>query len=229
MQVYRLLSSGVSQRRTAKLLSIHLKTVVRKFRFLAEQARQNQSAYLAALKRSSIKLSEVQFDDMETFEHTKLKPVSITMAVTSERKILGAFPSPMPAKGLLAKKSIEKYGYRKDRRQIALSALLRKLKPMVDKKAVFKSDMNPNYPKTLMKYFPDCQHVTTRGLRGCVVGQGEIKATSYDPLFKFNHTAAMLRANMNRLFRRTWCTTKNMQGIRDHLALFIDFFNHQIV
>ena len=226
--VYRLISSGVSQRRTAKLLSIHLKTAVRKFRFLAEQARQNQNAFLATLRNSPIKLTEIQFDDMETFEHTKLKPVSITMAVTSDRKILGAIPSPMPAKGLLAKKALEKYGYRKDRRKVALSALLRKIRPLVDSQAVFKSDRNPHYPRTLMKYFPECRHITTRGLRGCVVGQGELKAATFDPLFTFNHTAAMLRANMNRLFRRTWCTTKSLQGIRDHLAIFIDYFNQQI-
>jgi hypothetical protein len=29
----------------------------------------------------------------------------------------------------------------------------------------------------------------------------------------------MLRANLNRLFRRTWCTTKKPEGLIDHLSI----------
>jgi hypothetical protein len=35
----------------------------------------------------------------------------------------------------------------------------------------------------------------------------------------------MLRANLNRLFRKTWCTTKNKQGLIDHLSLYVEFHN----
>lgn len=43
---------------------------------------------------------------METFEHTKMKPLSITIAVIKQRRlVLGAEVSSMPAKGLLARKS----------------------------------------------------------------------------------------------------------------------------
>jgi len=166
---------------------------------------------------------------METFEHSKLKPLSITLAVTKPRQILGAFVASMPAKGLLAKKAVEKYGRRKDERKKSLHALFKTLKPIVSKTALFQSDQNPHYPKVLTEHFPEATHLTVKGLRGCVVGQGELKATSWDPLFSLNHTAAMLRANMNRLFRRTWCTTKTPQGLRDHLALYIDFHNQLLV
>ena len=40
-------------------------------------------------------------------------------------------------------------------------------------------------------------------------GQGELKKAGKDPLFCINHTFAMLRANINRLIRKTWCTTKD--------------------
>lgn len=226
IHIYRLFSSGVSQRRIAKLLHIHRTTVIRKIRFLAMQARQRHQMFL---KSFNVPLTEVQFDDMETFEHSKLKPLSITMAVTKERKILGAVVSQMPAKGLLAKRSVDKYGPRRDRRSVALKALLRTLRPITDSHAVFRSDQNPHYPFALKRCFPNAVHITTKGLRGCVVGQGELKATAWDPIFSLNHTAAMLRANMNRLFRQTWCTTKTRQGLKDHLAIFIDYFNSQLV
>ena len=221
----RLLNSGVSQRRAALVLGINKVTVVRKFRFLAEQSRLNQRSLLEEFIQSGQKVVEVYFDDVETFEHSKLKPVSITMAVSAQRKILGAFVASSPAKGLLAKKSVDKYGKRPDHRPKALSGLLRSLKRFVAPNAIFKSDQNPHYPAKLYRHFPEATHITTKGIRGCVVGQGELKATSWDPLFAFNHTAAMLRANLNRLVRRTWCTTKNLQGLKDHLAIYIDFHN----
>lgn len=69
------------------------------------------------------------------------------------------------------------------------------------------------------------QHKRVKGRRGCVVGQGELKRGGRDPLFALNHTAAMLRANVNRLFRRTWCTTKRMDRLKAHLMIYIDFHN----
>lgn len=221
----RLLCSGVSLRRAALLVGVHQITVARKLRFLAAQARRNQRLIWEDFLKSEAPFDEVYFDEMETFEHTKLKPVSIAIAVSPNRKILGAYVASMPAKGLLAKKSVDKYGKRPDRRPAALSALFRSLKKVVKKDAHFKSDQNPHYPSRLFRHFPQATHTTTKGLRGCIVGQGELKATSWDPLFKFNHTAAMYRANLNRLFRRTWCTTKTLSGLKDHLALYIDFHN----
>jgi hypothetical protein len=35
----------------------------------------------------------------------------------------------------------------------------------------------------------------------------------------------MLRANVNRLFRRTWCTTKKAQALVHHLAIYADYHN----
>ena len=224
----RLYCSGVSQRRAGLLLGIHQKTVARKIRFLAAEARRHQRLFRKDLESSGAVFREVYFDEMETFEHSKLKPLSVAIAVSPERKILGAYVASMPAKGLLAKKSVDKYGKRPDRRYWAMSGLLRSLKGIVANDALFKSDQNPHYPSCLHRHFCNATHITTKGLRGCVVGQGELKATSFDPLFSFNHAAAMFRANLNRLFRKTWCTTKTTQGLKDHLALYIDFHNQSL-
>jgi len=61
--------------------------------------------------------------------------------------------------------------------------------------------------------------------RGSVSGQGELKKLRFDPLFSLNHTCAMLRANLNRLFRRTWCMSKTIQGLIDHLSLYVIYHN----
>jgi len=201
--------------------------VVRKFRFLAEQCRKSQAEFLSQFEKN--KLSEVIFDEMETFEHTKFKPLSVPLAVTPQRQILAVEVAQMPAKGLLAAKARKKYGFRKDERPAALRRLLQRLKQVTSEDATFKSDQNPSYPFLLHRAFPHARHETTKGGRSCIVGQGELKKLGWDPIFSLNHTAAMLRANMNRLFRRTWCTTKTASGLSDHLALYTHFHNQTLL
>lgn len=196
-------------------------------RFLAEQSRLRHAKLLLALRRNRIK--EVVFDEMETFEHSKMKPVSIALAVTSKRWILSTEVAQMPAKGLLAERSRKKYGYRKDDRPRALRNLFQTLRAVTEPNAHFKSDQNPSYPYYLFKTFPEAMHETTKGGRSAIVGQGELKKLLWDPIFSLNHTAAMLRANMNRLFRKTWCTTKTLQGLRDHLALYTTYHNEKLL
>ncbi len=222
--LYRMMASTVSQRRAARLLGVDKKTVVRYFRFIARQCSERELRRLNVYKQHPI--SKVQFDDLETSEHSKLKPLSVALAVDpSTRKILGFHVSRMPARGLQAKIALRKYGKRSDERRKGWGSLFRDLRPLVRGDAEFLSDQNPHYPFFIKKYFPLSRHETTPGGRGAVTGQGELKQLVYDPLFALNHTFAMMRANMNRLLRRTWCTTKTIQGLRDHLAIYVDYHN----
>ena len=226
-RLFNLLCSGVSLRRSARILRVNRTTVVRKFRFLADQCRANHVQFLAQFENS--KLEEIVFDEMETFEHTKYKPLSVAVAVTPKRQILCTEVAQMPAKGLLAAKSRKKYGYRKDERPQALRRMFTRLQKTTRPDALFKSDQNPSYPYCLRKHFPQAKHETTKGGRSAIVGQGELKKLGWDPIFALNHTAAMFRANMNRLFRKTWCTTKTVRGLSDHLALYTQYHNQNLI
>lgn len=227
-KLFELISSGVSQRRAALILGVNRKTVVRRFRFLAGQARLAEVKRLSLLPPKSLRA--VQFDDLETSEHTKCKPLSVALAIEpNTRQILGFQVSAMPAKGLLANKARKKYGYRKDQRRKGWDQLFKLLRPLVDECAVFTSDENSHYPRPLKLHYPSATHIQVKGGRGCVTGQGELKKLRFDPLFALNHTCAMLRANMNRLFRRTWCTSKNIKGLEDHLAIYVRFHNTRLI
>ena len=218
----KLFVSGVSQRRAAKILGLSRTTVVRKLLFLAGQAEFALQDFNLQKEPATI----VEFDDMETFEHTKLKPLSITLAVESEtRRILGFEVSSMPAKGLLARRSRKKYGPRRDGRKEARRILFERIKPLVAEGALIKSDENPHYPIDVRKHFPGCMHETHKGQRGSIVGQGELKKVRFDPLFSLNHTCAMFRANVNRLFRKTWCTTKKPECLAAHLSIYAAYHN----
>ena len=216
-----LLASGISLRRSALVLRVHRTTIARRLQFLGAQARIELDRQLSQFHG----LPGFQFDDLETFEHAKTKPLSITLAVSPQRKILGFEVSSMPAKGPLAEIGRKKYGFRPDHRSRALKALLGRIRPVVSERAVVLSDQNPRYPGPVARLFPNARHETVKGRRGCVTGQGELKRGGFDPLFSLNHTCAMLRANVNRLFRRTWCTTKKAEALAHHLAIYADYHN----
>lgn len=224
--LFELLVGGFSQRRSARFLRVNRKTIVRRFLFLGAFAK----IALLETNKTHVKSHTIQFDDLETFEHSKCKPLSVTMAVEEgSRRILGFRVARMPAKGLLAAISRKKYGPRKDERPQAREELFSELQELVSENALFKSDRNPHYGEALKKHFPQATHHTYKGRRGCVVGQGELKAGGYDPIFSLNHSFAMARANINRLFRRTWCTTKVPERLSLHFAMYALYHNLSLI
>lgn len=224
----RLLSSSTSMRRSALLLGINRKTVSRRLPFLAAQAKARQEKFLARFKARPAK--NVQFDDLETFEHSKYRPISIAMAVEAKtRVILGFSISDMPAKGTVARFSRRKYGRRADLRHQGWNSLFLDLKNRVAEDAKFLSDQNPHYPPFVKKHFPKAKHRTIKGARGSIRGQGELKRVPFDPLFSLNHTFAMLRANISRLIRKTWCTTKKLSQLAHHIQIYVDFHNRVLL
>ena len=109
--IFKLLASGVSMRRIALLLNLNRLTVKRKMVFLAKRARENHDKLLKGFHPNPI--HEIQFDDLITSEHTKMKPLSVSLAVDGKKRtILGAEVSRIPAFGHLAEKSRKKYGKR---------------------------------------------------------------------------------------------------------------------
>ena len=221
--VLKLYCSGSSQRRIAKLLKINLKTVARKLHFLNIWVQSKQPLI-------PLRAKEIQFDEMESWIHTKLKPVSIIVAVEKEsRFILDINVKGMPAKGLIKKKSLKKYGKLKDERPKGMREVFANLEKHLKQNIQIESDENPRYPKVIRKHFPKAKYKRYKGRRGCVVGQGELKAGGFDPLFSLNHTCAMIRANVNRLFRRTWCTSKDLECLQKHLNLYRYYHNTQLI
>jgi len=218
------LSSGMSLRRSALVFGINVKTSARKLVFLGQQS-------LLSLAKSNLekeKAKSVEFDDLETFEHTKCKPLSITLAVeTKSRRILGFEVSSMPSNGPLAAFSRRKYGYRKDERAKGRRKLFKAIRPLIADGATIKSDSNPHYKRDVKRYFPDCRYRQFEGKRGSSGGQGELKKVKFDPLFSLNHTCAKFRADINRLFRKTWCTTKRADRLFMHLAIYAEFHNRE--
>ena len=218
-----LLASNMSMRRSAQILGVSRTTIDRKLRFLGKVCREENEAYMLQFQDS---VEDIQFDELQTIEHTKCKPLAVMVAVSGRsRKILSVAVSSMPATGHLAKISRKKYGFRPDCRVDGLKSVLKQIRKYTRKTTRFHSDKQPFYSAILNRFYPQNKHIVSKGDQATISGQGELKKRARDPLFFINHTLAMLRANINRLIRRTWCTTKKVDRLRDHLAIYMSIHN----
>ena len=219
-----ILSNRGSLSGAAQILKVNPKTVAKKLTFLGGICRKR-------LDRERMQYSgieHIQFDELQTIEHTKCKPLSVAVAVAKkERKILGFRVSKMPATGHLASISRKKYGKRPDERMQGMGQLFDELSRLLSPTASFSSDECSFYKGVLRRYFPQANYAQHKGQKGCVAGQGELKKTVFDPIFTVNHTFAMMRDGISRLTRRTWNTTKKIRSLIDHISIYIWMHNTQ--
>ena len=227
LKTLELLASNVSIRRAAVLLRVDKKTIARRLPFLAKRCRRKNQKRLDELKG---RVHNIQLDDLITKENSKLKPLTVTIVVDEDRRrILAAEVSKIPAFGHLAKLAVKKYGERKDEHFEGLTRVFQKIAPIVSAEVLIKTDEHQRYPGFVSTYLPKSKHLTFKSERAHVAGQGELKKVAFDPLFAINHTCAMFRSSMNRLIRKTWCTTKDPARLKDHIDVFIYFYNEMLI
>jgi len=226
LQLFKLLTSGNTLRGSARLLGCTRGTVERKFKWLC--------ANMSTLETSkTMKRSEVIFiDEMESIEHTKLKPLTIPLCVDNQYQILGTSVGKIPAKGHLAAISIKKYGPRESERLEALHQLFSEVKSNLKGQPLeIVTDEAPIYKALIKSYFPGVKH-TTVSSRSMIEKKRELvfqaeRKKIFDPMFALNQRCAMLRQDIRRLARRSWCTTKIPQRLALHLKLY-QLHNNQI-
>jgi len=220
------LASSTSQRRIAIKHRCARKTVARKLTFLAQEARRKTAVWLDTYGP----FSTLQWDELITFEHSRLKPLSVAvMSCTKTRCIVGFGVAQIPASGQIAQRSREKYGKRANRSGAMRRRVLRDVKNYVHPNAIIESDEHPRYAAEIRKVYPTATHFQHRSIRGSLTGQGELKRTGFDPLFGINHTLAMMRDSIKRLTRRTWCTTKRVADLEDAIAVYVNFHNSELI
>jgi len=90
-------------------------------------------------------------------------------------------------------------------------------------------DMNRESPGCRARTFITLRTCNTRAFVSVCDRTRWIKKVGIDPLFGINHTLAMLRANISRLVRKTWCTTKKINQLANQLAIYIDYLNRVLL
>ncbi len=150
-----------------------------------------------------------QFDEMESFEHTRLKPLSIALAVQAETgTILHARVATMPCKGPMATIALRKYGWRKDTRPLARQLTLQALKKSATQSLTLLTDCHPAYPRLIKKLLPHAIHIPAKRPASIPRTRTADRRNPNDPLFTFNYTAAKLRHDLSPLARKVWVTTR---------------------
>ena len=218
MSLWVLLCSGVSLRSSAAFLGMTKNNTYKKFLFLGKLSSEIKLQMLFEAK-------ELFFDNLETFEHTKCKPLSVSLMVNDKYEILDAQVAKMPAKGALARISLKKYGPRPDERHDAMEKMFENvIASLQNIPELIKSDGDQSYPKFVRKYFPGVdyeQHSRAEKERHRESLHETQTKRRRDPMFVINQRCALLRYCIRRLVRRTWCTTKKPENLQLHLDLLV--------
>ncbi len=225
LKLFELLTSGNTQRRSAKLLGCARSTVERKFHWLYRFRNS-----LEFNQPKQVFSPHLQFDEMESIHHTKLKPLTIPLCVDENYKILALGVGSIPAKGHLANLSRKKYGPRADMRELTINKALSNVKKFCPEPLTITTDEAPIYKKLIKTHFPKSQHITVSS-RAKKEKHREMVYTSkqkkiFDPMFQLNQRCAKLRQDIRRLARRSWCTTKKVENLRKHLELYQIYNNN---
>lgn len=170
--------------------------------------------------------TELFFDESETIEHTKCKPLNIALVVNEKYQVLTMKVAVMPAKGRLAAISRKKYGWRpNERNQKILEAFEDVKKHLCTRPVVIKSDMHPSYRGLVNTAFPGIRYEQYLGKDKKKKHQERLhenlRKKVYDPIFPVNQRAAKIRDRIKRLCRRSWCTTKKVENLQLNLDLFV--------
>jgi hypothetical protein len=220
-QIFEWYASATTQRRMAKVMRINRKTVVRKFLFMAKLARAEHARRIAT---GILKTSFAQFDEMETFEHTKLKPLSVAMAVRVKTcEIIAAQVASMECKGHLAGIAHAKYGPRSDTREQARTTVLETLKACAREQLTIHTDEYPGYQGLFARLAPHAVHEAFKSAKADPMSGN--RRNVEDKLAQINLVSAKFRHDLSRMARRTWVTTKRPDRLQAHLDLYIAFNN----
>ena len=224
--IFRFLCKGMSQRGLADASRFSRNKISSFVVALGKLCEQQLKDYRLARKKVEI----LHIDELETFELSKMLPVTVPIAVEAKsRIILSVNAGSIACKGRLAKKSVAKYGKRKCERARVLDESFKELQDCTLESAHFITDKSTHYSNRIKKNHPNCTHTQVKGRKGCITGQGELKEGGWDPLFSLNHTYAMFRDNIKRLSRRTWCTSKSIRHLKYFLAMYAWYHNCRLI
>lgn len=173
-------------------------------------------------------MKNIQLDEMESFEHTRLKPLSISLAVeASSAKIVDIQVGTLNYKGRLAGFAYLKYGPRTDTSEKALREVLDTIKSTGIENPIISTDAKLTYPRLIHATLPDAHHIAVKNKKLSIAHRMFRKGrrNENDPLFVLNYTAAKIRHDLSRMGRKVWVTTKHPDYLQAHLTLYMAYAN----
>jgi transposase-like protein len=224
-EIFKLYCSAMTQRRIAKILKISRQTVANKFVELSVLARRTHEKHI---KDGKLKTNYVQLDEMFSYEHTKYLPLSIAVAIRAKTgEIIEAQVA--QSHSAVAKKKVPikyRHLWRPNLSHVAVEDCIISIEKCArdPRLLTILSDKTKNYFTTIKTYLPQAVYAQHSGRIPSYIPHANRKQFP-NPLFMINHICAKIRADLSRMRRRTWITTKKRDYLQAHLDLYIAWHN----
>jgi len=223
----KLFCCGVTLRRSARILGVARDTAARKVGWLATQA--HHRTHIRNIDDGGIITSHVQFDELETFECSKYQPIGVSFAVRAKT---GEIIDIEVAKKSAETRKGKSRGWTLDHTKAACESVMATVRKCLKPGGTIATDGSRMYGAVIPKAVPGADHrpyvrseVSKEAKDDPVLNIAQNKRANHDPLFMVNHMCAKLRADISRLARRTWATTKKLERLQDHLLIYTAFQN----
>ena len=203
----------MSIRGIARVLGISINTVTKYFLKAACKA---QIENLKALENRDFVTTYIQFDELETFEHTKKRPLSIMLFIRAKTgQIISAKVSKSHIRALAVSPTVVKdWNAQVDKTKVIQESLVEAKKVSNRVHTTIACDGLPHQVK-IAKDFCDEGHISIQVL------ESENK--------KIDLSILKLRQDISRLGRKTLSTTKKAERLQHHLDLYINYHNSKRV
>lgn len=233
-QIFALAVSGATVRRISILLECDRDTVLRKIEYLAAESRKHHAKALAQLAKDG-GTAYVMMDELETFIHARHKQISVPVAIRVKTgKILALGVARMPSSMKLGGAGVHPLppggtNWTFNDRPKVVPDVFAQLAPVLKPGATIATDGESSYPKWIRQSLPGVNHMVHHSPKETGLGRAKKRASGEprenDPLFAINVLFAKARNDLARLGRKTWTTTKFIQGLENHLWLYVAWVN----
>lgn len=198
----------MSLRGIGRVLKINRKTVEKYFLRGAQRA---ECENLKALDNRDIVTSYVQFDTLETFEHTKERPLGIHLSIRAKTgEIISAKVHKISIRALsISKKKIKAWNETTDQ-MASLSEML------------LESSKTFNRLNTTIACDGYRQQIV---LTKKICDQDYVNVAVLPDNKKIDLAIRKLRNDVSRLSRKSLCSTKKQSRLQNHLDLYINYNN----
>lgn len=212
-EITRKYCERMSLRGIARTSNASYPTIVKYFRENSELARQANKKRIAT---KDLVTSYVEFDQLETYEHTRKKPVGIQISIRHKTgEIISAKAGYIPVRALSVSKSYSTEWNRQAQNSTHILKMLNETKKALNRKGSLVScDKDRKQGKVVKELYTD-PFIT--------IQPNSKEHKKIDRVFR------RMRQDISRLSRRTLSTTKDIRQLQNHLDLYTDYNNNKRV
>ena len=216
-EIFQWICSGLTMNQISENFKIHKRTIQRKIKWLSEQA---IIVHQKALASNELKAAQVQLYEIEAYEHTPLKPLSVIVAINAKTsQILDMRVATRCAPERLLEASIAKYGKRIDTRMSVVADMVKSIAMVLDSDATVTCEAETVLATAIRSILNESVVVEV------AVSIDSSNVRKKDPLFAVKALCNSLKTDIAVLGPRNMAALKSAETLQDLLNIYIAFNN----